>query len=208
MFRSRSNPQPSSPGNRSRGSRLRRPALLGGASALLGVALIGSGALAADDTNTIHACTNDRSGDLRLVADADGCRPQETAIEWNVVGPAGPPGPEGPRGPEGPAGPEGPEGPEGEPATNLWAVVQANGNLKRSQGATASRLEFQGRYFVTFNRRVANCSVQATLADNSRRSITADTERGNRNQVQVDISGTGGGPRKLEFQLAVFCPTD
>lgn len=47
-------------------------------------------ALAAHETNTIHACAQDRTGDLRLVSGPDQCRPQETALQWNVQGPAGP----------------------------------------------------------------------------------------------------------------------
>jgi hypothetical protein len=51
----------------------------------------------------INACVNDRSGSLRVVADADDCRRRETPLSFNTEGPPGPPGPAGPPGPPGPA---------------------------------------------------------------------------------------------------------
>lgn len=53
-----------------------------------------SGGLSAalDDGNTIHACKKNQSGDVRLVDDADQCKPSETLVEWGVQGPAGPSG--------------------------------------------------------------------------------------------------------------------
>ena len=57
---------------------------------------------------TIQACYNDTNGNLRLVSSPADCRNHETAISWNMSGPAGPPGPAGPAGPPGPTGPPGP----------------------------------------------------------------------------------------------------
>ena len=44
---------------------------------------------------TYRGCFNPKSGILRVVNDADACRPPETAIMWNAEGPQGPPGPSG-----------------------------------------------------------------------------------------------------------------
>ncbi|MDP8905593.1 MAG: hypothetical protein M3N29_09850 [Chloroflexota bacterium] len=80
------------------------------ASVLAAVAVMAFAAatvLAGHETNTIHACAQSGTGQLRLVAGADDCRSGERAVEWNVVGPPGPSGPPGPAGPAGPAGPPG-----------------------------------------------------------------------------------------------------
>ena len=66
----------------------------------------------------LFACIRlDRDGDqgrlMRLVLANEQCRPSETRIQWNVVGPQGPIGPTGPAGPAGPAGVAGPTGPVG-----------------------------------------------------------------------------------------------
>jgi hypothetical protein len=57
-----------------------------------------------------HACVA-RDGSVRLVLAPDQCRPNETAMQWNVVGPQGPQGPPGLPGPSGATGATGPEGP-------------------------------------------------------------------------------------------------
>ena len=66
----------------------------------------------------IYACISPSSG-MRLVASAASCKPNETVVQWNAVGPQGPEGPAGETGatgavgPQGPAGPQGPQGPVG-----------------------------------------------------------------------------------------------
>src|SRR5262245_55196920 len=64
-------------------------------------------------SGSIHGCVGPQ-GQLRVSAT---CRPPETAIEWNVVGPAGLQGPQGPQGPQGLQGPQGARGPQGFPGT-------------------------------------------------------------------------------------------
>ncbi len=54
--------------------------------------------------NPIQACYNNTNGALRRVNSPADCKNHETAISWNIAGPAGPPGPAGPAGPPGPAG--------------------------------------------------------------------------------------------------------
>jgi hypothetical protein len=49
--------------------------------------------------NTIYGCLESSSGRVRLIGDAQGaCRPHETPISWNVLGPKGDTGPAGPAG--------------------------------------------------------------------------------------------------------------
>jgi hypothetical protein len=71
------------------------------------------------DGQVIHGCykaDTPSNGQVRIVDSADACKSNETAIDWNVTGPAGPagpPGPSGAAGPKGDAGPAGPQGPQG-----------------------------------------------------------------------------------------------
>lgn len=76
------------------------------------VVAVGTGGIvhATHDSETIHACVHDRTGDVRIVDDAEGCKQQEAPVSWNTEGPPGPPGPEGPEGPQGPEGPPGQDG--------------------------------------------------------------------------------------------------
>jgi len=87
------------------------PAVLGG---LVMLAVSAGAAFALHDATTIHACAQNKDGLLRLVADPGVCdERRETAVEWNVEGPAGPVGPIGPMGPAGATGATGPAGPAG-----------------------------------------------------------------------------------------------
>jgi len=70
-----------------------------------------------------HACVRvDRDGEegrlMRLVAESEACRRNETRIQWSVAGPQGPQGPQGVQGPEGPQGPAGVNGTDGVNGTN------------------------------------------------------------------------------------------
>lgn len=97
--------------------RLARPAAIATVAAM---AFTGA-ALALHDATTIHACADNKDGQLRLVVDPGACERKETPVEWDVqgpIGPVGPAGPAGPQGAQGPAGPQGetgPEGPQGAP---------------------------------------------------------------------------------------------
>jgi hypothetical protein len=96
--------------------------------ALLGVIVGMAGALGitamgahGGDASRIHACITDfnRDGEgryLRVISATDACRRGETALDWNIQGPAGPAGPQGnigPKGDKGDTGATGPQGPTG-----------------------------------------------------------------------------------------------
>jgi hypothetical protein len=57
----------------------------------------------AQTSEVIRGCVGN-NGTLKILSGSDQCGSRETAITWNVSGPAGPQGPQGPQGPEGPAG--------------------------------------------------------------------------------------------------------
>ena len=65
---------------------------------------------------TINGCVHKVTGVLRVVDNSSLCKPEETPITWNQVGPKGDTGAVGPQGPvgvPGPAGLQGPAGPTG-----------------------------------------------------------------------------------------------
>lgn len=112
------------------------------AVAILVLVLFGTTWVLAQSTGTIYACV-DPLGNVRIVAEGESCRPNESPLSWNDQGPQGDPGPQGPQGdpgpvcppadvevigvqgpkgdtgmtgpvgPAGPAGPTGPTGPQG-----------------------------------------------------------------------------------------------
>jgi len=118
--------------------------LVGGAVASLLVA--GGGiAFAAGGSNTIDGCYNNTNGTLRvLTSTASGCKPNETAIQWNqegapgVQGQQGDPGVQGETGPQGPQGETGPQGPQGEtgPQGMMSAVGWTKDFVSYSLGGT------------------------------------------------------------------------
>lgn len=84
------------------------------ATATLAVALVGGAwASSSADSERIYACASKNAGHLRVVERKDQCHSSETALTWNIRGPAGPAGPTGPVGPAGSAGSQGPAGPKG-----------------------------------------------------------------------------------------------
>ena len=82
---------------------------------LAGIA-IGFGAshiLAQPANNTIHACVADNNGTVRIIAEGEVCKNNESPTQWAIQGPIGPQGPQGEVGPQGLQGDEGPTGPAG-----------------------------------------------------------------------------------------------
>ncbi|MEX2431573.1 MAG: type VI secretion system tube protein Hcp [Dehalococcoidia bacterium] len=65
-----------------------------GALVALGMTAAAVFAANGDDGEVLHACAG-ANGSLRLVGDANECRRNESAVSWNVEGPAGPQGPAG-----------------------------------------------------------------------------------------------------------------
>ena len=57
---------------------------------------------------TIHACVQQNTGDLKIVAAGSACPRNSSPLQWNQAGPQGPAGPAGPTGATGPAGPAAP----------------------------------------------------------------------------------------------------
>jgi len=95
-------------------SRLPRLALLtvAGLAATAGIAFATTAVTNAftDSQGVYHGCVGNGSGHLRVVTPGEGCKPSETAIDWNRVGPQGPQGTQGPKGYTGATGTTGAAG--------------------------------------------------------------------------------------------------
>jgi hypothetical protein len=116
-----------------------------------------------------------------------------------------------PVGPAGPAGPQGAKGDKGDAATNLWAVVNANGRLSRWSGATVSARSSAGRYEVTFNRDVSNCAAVATIGNTTSTAtpptgrVQVTTAQGKPAALLVVTYALTGAASDRPFHLAAFC---
>ena len=122
----------------------------------------------------LYACVRlDPDGEdgrlMRLVAANEGCRRNETRIQWSAAGPQGPQGPEGPQGPQ---GPEGPQGVPGTPGANGRDGVDGT-NATRAAGPcfAATRYIDCGNGTVTDSvtgliwLKQVNCLPDATYVD-------------------------------------------
>lgn len=71
--------------------------------------VVAAAAPALHDANTVHACVDQKTGLVRIVADPSQCdQRREGSVDWNKQGLPGPPGPPGEQGEQGPPGPPGP----------------------------------------------------------------------------------------------------
>lgn len=80
---------------------------------VLAIPFVAAPARVAQSADTIFACVNNSSGELKIVAAGATCHNHQTLISWGIVGPPGPAGPPGPPGATGAPG-----------ATNVQYVSQ------------------------------------------------------------------------------------
>ena len=140
---------------------------------------------------------------LRIAKRAD--RNAKRAIKGlQVEGKRGPAGPPGATGAAGQPGTPGAKGDKGEPATRLWAVINASGTTGRGSGVTGSAKVGTGQYEVVFNRDVTTCSYQATLSV-TQGEVIAQPRSLVPNGVFVGTYSSAGAAADKAFHLAVFC---
>lgn len=117
------------------------------------------------DPNVVYACASP-IGQLRQVDCPAACRPNETAVEWNIVGPegeAGPPGPIGPQGEVGSPGPQGPAGPQGEVGPQGPAGPAGSAGPQGEAGASTWGLNGADTYYTTGNVGIGTVTPAAGL---------------------------------------------
>jgi hypothetical protein len=91
--------------------------------------------------------------------------------------------------------------------STLWAVVDTDGTLLRSKGATESDHDATfGIYSVAFERDVNLCAYAVTLEDEDGFAfiVTPSSEQPP-NVIEVAIRDDDGGPRDIRFHLLVTC---
>jgi len=104
----------------------------------------------------------------------------------------------------------------GEVSRRLFAVVRANGELARGGGVTGSRADGpDGRYDVTFDQDVSNCSYVASLGlPNNDADVNTSPPSGeigtarlaaNPNVVRVRTRNSDGSVDRKPFHLIVVC---
>jgi type VI secretion system secreted protein Hcp len=106
------------------------------AAACVAIAAVGATYALAEggSSNTLNACAK-KEGQLRLVPAGTTCKPDETAVEWNVQGPKGDPGSTGAQGPKGDQGPPG--APAGDPPFTGTMAITGQGFPGSSEPPTA-----------------------------------------------------------------------
>jgi type VI secretion system secreted protein Hcp len=107
------------------------------AAAALGAIAAALAWAAAGDSTAIHACVANGSNLVRIPAAGDGCRQNETAVEWNAQGPAGLPGPKGDPGPQGPTGAAG--GAAAEPNARIVGFLHVDTGAATIEGESTEK---------------------------------------------------------------------
>lgn len=113
------------------------------------------------DTSQVHSCVA-RDGTIRIIAATGTCKSQETALDWNITGPAGPAGQDGQQGLQGNQGIQGEPGLRG-PSDGY---TYDNSNIYRfdtSEEQVAAQLALDaGNYVVNAKVTVGNTSASAS----------------------------------------------
>lgn len=119
--------------------------------------------------------------------------------------------------PQGPPGPQGPAGPAGPAASNLFAVVNADGSIYKQKGVNGLNKVDTGVYDITFNRSIDDCAVTASVGGHRTGPTTWNdapegvaTLRTFGQVVEVIILGNNGAygltvHRDFGFHVAAFC---
>jgi len=125
-----------------------------------------------------------------------------------ATGATGATGAAGATGATGATGPPGPRGAPVQPASNLFAAVDAGGTLLKSSGATAAGRAGVGAYRVLFDADVTNCAYVATAGQDTG-SLFEDyhlyMSRTGTSTVNVQVFDEKNNPLDRPFFLAVVC---
>jgi hypothetical protein len=159
-------------------------------------------------------------------AERNSVRVRARALKPGPKGDQGPQGPEGIQGPVGDAGEPGAngeqglngdtgeQGPPGEPATKLWAVVNADGTVARASGVSlvVNNPSSDGSYTVMFDRDVSACAWTGNVGgpiagafDIGSLHVYGGSEGPNAVSVETRSLSTPPALADRSFHLAVLC---
>jgi hypothetical protein len=173
--------------------------------ALVAVGVIGVGglvasgagiAVAATSTSVIHACVAKSDGALRVVASGHKCASDEKALSFNAKGPRGLAAPK--------------------PATfQMFANVDAEGDLGSNYLAKSAAHTGDGEYLVTFKKSILHCAMVAVsgkaggpdLVKSDVASVQFDPAVDPTHNVIVDFFSTAGDQDDTPFMISATCPT-
>ena len=101
------------------------------------------------NNGVINACYVKSGGVLHVIdASVRNCSKNETALSWNVTGPAGSQGATGPAGPQGTTGPQGPQGATGPQGPRAPAGTTTLYNANAPGGQDLSGQTPLARFFL------------------------------------------------------------
>jgi hypothetical protein len=102
-------------------------------------------ATAATHSKVIHGCVSKSDGVLRVIHAGHHCRADESQLSFNAKGPRGLPGV------------------SAKPATyQMFANVDAEGDLGSNYGVSSDTRSSTGDYIVTFKHSILHCALEAT----------------------------------------------
>jgi hypothetical protein len=114
-----------------------------------------------------------------------------------------------PKGDRGAVGLPGPKGDKGDPATKLFAVVDADGTKKAGSAGSESKpdpAKGVGNYVVSFPQNTTDCAAIATVRDeDGGGSAAASAQGGEANEITVATFDSSGAHAGKDFAVAVFC---
>ena len=106
-------------------------------------------------------------------------------------------------------GATGVQGLQGQPATKLFAVINADGSLLRGSGVTSSSMPSAAVYHIAFSTNITGCAYLANAGQDAGGAIYDNyhlyTSRTGTDTVVVEIYDNTNSPLQRPFYLAVLC---
>lgn len=175
------------------------------ASLALCLVVLNSVSTPAQTSNTIYACYQKNSGDLRKVSAPGQCRNSEIQISWNV---AGVPGPQGPTGPQGEKGERGEPGQPGlsnyivrgaeSVATDTLQPGQTSSSLVEVCGSTDRRILGGGYEILSGN-------AESFVVVKSRPGSFLVQSGGTMDTWEVQLKNISSAPATFTISIFAIC---
>jgi hypothetical protein len=179
------------------GSKLAIAVIGAGSIAVLGAGA-GVGLAATTQAGVIHGCVAKSDGALRIVKSSNDCSSHERPLSFNKQGPQGEPGADAQSG-----------------TFQMFANVDAEGDLGSNFDATSARLIGVGNYFVTFSQQIGHCAADAQVGDAggpdqpdaSLVTVAPDSADPTHEFLLEFLTGDGNHAVNTPFMLTLTCET-